>query len=56
MPMSGTSEAAGSTQGVSNQLASLVPTFNPATDDLTTYKQRWNLFWPLGPETGLQSW
>ena len=56
MPMSGTSEAAGSTQGVSNQLASLVPTFNPATDDLTTYKQKVELVlaaWPRNRITEL---
>ena len=26
--------------GVSNQLASLVPTFNPASDDMTVYQQK----------------
>ena len=47
--MSSTSDAGGS--GVSNQLSSLVPTFDPATDDLLIYQQKVELVvaaWPKG--------
>ena len=42
--------------GVSNQLASLVPTFDPATDDLQIYQQKVELVtaaWPRGKITEL---
>ena len=48
------SEASGgpeSTGGVSNQLASLVPSFDPSKDDLQTYQQKVQLVltvWPAG--------
>ena len=47
--MSSTTDAGGS--GVSNQLSSLVPTFDPATDDLLIYQQKVELVvaaWPKG--------
>ena len=39
----------GTTTGVSHQLATLVPSFNPGTDDLVIYKQKVELLlsaWP----------
>ena len=42
--------------GVSNQLASLVPTFNPASDDMTVYQQKVELVlaaWPKAKLTEL---
>ena len=53
--MTTSSEAAGST-GVSNQLASLVPTFDPAKDDMVAYQQRVELVvaaWPKNKITEL---
>ena len=51
-----TASSDGATVGVSNQLASLVPTFNPASDDLTMYRQKVELVlaaWPKGRITEL---
>ena len=39
----------GTTTGISHQLATLVPSFNPCTDDLVIYKQKVELLlgaWP----------
>lgn len=50
MPEETTAESSGGT-GVSNQLASLVPSFDPSKDDLQTYQQRVELVlaaWPKG--------
>lgn len=51
-----TASSDGATVGVSNQLASLVPKFNPASDDLTVYRQKIELVlaaWPKGRITEL---
>ena len=51
-----TSTSDGANLGVSNQLATPVPTFNPATDDLTIYKQKVELVLSVhGPKQKFQS-
>ena len=49
---SGNAPASG--YGVSNQLASLVPTFDPAKDDMTMYQQRVELILAAWPQNRIQ--
>lgn len=45
------SEASGGYQPISNQLANLVPTFDPAKDDMTIYQQKVELVLAAWPRT-----
>ena len=45
------SEASGGDQPISNQLANLVPTFDPAKDDVTIYQQKVELVLAAWPRT-----
>jgi transposase InsO family protein len=47
-------DASASGYGVSNQLASLVPTFDPAKDDMTMYQQRVELVLAAWPKNRIQ--
>ena len=47
-------DASASGHGVSNQLASLVPTFDPAKDDMTMYQQRVELVLAAWPKNRIQ--
>ena len=51
--MSSTTAAESSQLGVSNQLASLVPTFDPSRDDLVTYQQKVELVTAAWPKSKL---
>ena len=54
--MSEASEGTEASQPISNQLASLVPTFDPSKDDLQVYSQKVSLLldaWPVGRYTEL---
>ena len=54
--MSEVSEGTEASQPISNQLASLVPTFDPSKDDLQVYSQKVSLLldaWPVGRYTEL---
>ena len=51
--MSTTTAAESSQLGVSNQLASLVPTFDPSRDDLVTYQQKVELVTAAWPKSKL---
>ena len=44
-------ESSSNGMGVSNQLASLVPTFDPAKDDMVMYQQRVELVLAAWPES-----
>lgn len=51
MPVAATTEGSTASQTVSNQLATLVPTFDPSKDDLEQYTQKVELLtevWPAG--------
>ena len=51
--MSSTSDGDGSSSGVNSQLASLVPSFDPAKDDLQTYQKRVQLVLAAWPKNRL---
>ena len=54
--MSEASDGTDASQPISNQLASLVPTFDPSKDDLQVYSQKVMLLleaWPTGRYTEL---
>ena len=54
MPESSAGDGSSSGFGVSNQLASLVPTFDPAKDDMTMYQQRVELVLAAWPQNRIQ--
>ena len=54
MSESSAGDASASGHGVSNQLASLVPAFDPAKDDMTMYQQRVELVLAAWPKNRIQ--